>query len=226
MNQRQWIEVFSEVARARHSVRAYLPQAVGQQTLNAVFTLAQTAPSNCNTQPWVAHVASGAKCQVLKEALTGAIMRGDFQMDFPYEGKYTGVFRERQHDAAQQLYSAMGIAREDKIARNEAFLRNFAFFDAPHVVFLFMPAGFGLREAADVGMYAQNLMLAMTAHGIASCPQTALGFHAGIVRETLAVPDDLKLLFGISFGYEDLSAAANKAVVGRESIEKAVFFHG
>ena len=36
--------------------------------------------------------------------------------DFPYDG----VYRERQHDAAAQLHSAMGIAREDKTARRVA----------------------------------------------------------------------------------------------------------
>ena len=226
MDQDTVIEAFSHVVKSRRSVRAFLPRRVEQQTLNAIFELAQTAPSNCNTQPWIAHVVSGEICQQLKQELTSALMRGEFSMDFPYEGKYQGVYRERQVDAANQLYTAMGIAREDKVARNAAFLRNFSFFDAPHAVFLFLPEGFGLREAADVGMYAQNLMLAMTAYGLGSCPQTALGFHAGVVREALSIPDEMKLLFGISFGYEDAANAANKTRINREPIEKAVFFHG
>lgn len=219
------IEAFNDIVCRRHSVRAFLPHRVEKATLEAVFGLAQRAPSNCNTQPWISHVVSGDLCQKVKERLTAALMKGEFSMDFPYEGKYEGVYRDRQYDAAYQLYNAMGIAREDKAGRHSAFLRNFSFFDAPHAVFLFLPEGFGIREAADLGMYAQNLMLAMTAHGIGSCPQTALGFHAGIVRELLSIPEDMKLLFGISFGYEDESQAANKARVGRESLESAVFFH-
>ena len=108
-------------------------------------------------------------------------------MDFPYDGVYEGVYKERQHGSAQALYDAVSITREDKAARHEQFMRNFTFFDAPHVAFLFLPEPFGLREAADLGMYAQTLMLALTAHGLGSCPQTALSFQADYVREQLGI---------------------------------------
>jgi len=146
-------------------------------------------------------------------------------MDFPFDGQYQGQYRNRQSDAAKRLYSAMGLSREDKEGRSLAFMRNFLFFDAPHVAFLFLPENFSIREAADLGMYAQNLMLAMTAFGVASCPQTALSFHADVVREHLAIPTSAKLLFGISFGYEDKACAANKTRVGRANLHDAVRFH-
>jgi hypothetical protein len=41
-----------------------------------------------------------------------------------------------------------------------------------------MPEPFNTREAADIGMYAQTLMLALTARGIASCAQGALGLFS------------------------------------------------
>lgn len=225
MKQSDIIEAFGCVVKSRRSVRGFLPRPIDSLTLQQIFELAQCAPSNCNTQPWAAHVVSGEKTAVLKNELTEAIVRGEFSMDFPYEGKYEDVFRDRQFDAANQLYSAMGIAREDKQGRNIAFLRNFSFFDAPHAVFLFMHEKFGMREAIDVGMYAQNLMLAMTAYGIANCPQTALAFHADKVREVLGVSCEMKLLFGISFGFEDVDVPANKARVGRVAVDEAVTFH-
>lgn len=218
-------DAFARVVTARRSVRAFLPDAAPQALLDKVFTLANHAPSNCNTQPWVTHIASGASLERLREALPAALMAGQFSMDFPYEGKYPGVYKERQNDAATQLYAAMGITREDKAKRSEAFLRNFTFFDAPHAAFLFMEDGFGLREATDVGMYAQSLMLSLTAHGLASCPQTALGFHADIVRDILGVEAHYKLLFGISFGFEDATAAANQCRTPRADIAKNTFFH-
>lgn len=103
-------------------------------------------------------------------------------MDFPYDGAYEGVYKERQYASAQALYDAVSITRADKAARHTQFMRNFTFFDAPHGAFLFLPEPFGLREAADLGMYAQTLMLALTAHGLSSCPQTALSFQADFVR--------------------------------------------
>ena len=188
-------------------MRAFLPVAVAPELLEQVFRVAQSAPSNCNTQPWVVHVVSGKKLAKLGALLQEAVERGEYSMDFPYSGQYEGKCRERQHEAAALLYGVMGIARDDREARQQAFLRNFAFFGAPHVAFLFLPEEFSLREAADLGMYAQNLMLTMRAAGLGSCAQTALGFHANQVREFLGVPPAMKLLFGISFGYEDSAGA-------------------
>lgn len=222
----QTIDVFAKVLRARRSVRGFLPATVDDDTMQAVFELAQTAPSNCNTQPWEVHVASGGVAATLKDTIVAAMNAGQMDMDFPFIAKYEGVHKERQYDAAAQLYGAMGIARSDKAARHEAFMRNFQFFDAPHAAFLFLPESHGVREAADVGIYAQNLMLSLTAYGIASCPQAALSFHASIVREVLGVPETMRLLMGIAFGYEDTSVAANATRVGREKIDKVVKFHG
>ncbi|NRB41151.1 MAG: nitroreductase family protein [Pseudomonadales bacterium] len=218
-------KTFAEVATTRRSIRAFLDKPVPEAELESIFSLAQTAPSNCNTQPWHVHVVSGEALERLRKLLPEALFNGEFSMDFPYEGKYSGVYKARQYDAANQLYASMGIAREEKDKRNAAFMRNFEFFGAPHVVFLFMHEDFGLREAADVGMYAQNLMLSMQAHDVASCPQTALAFHADKVRDVLAIDVQWKLLFGISFGYEDVNAAVNAAKVDRAVLSDAVSFH-
>ena len=122
----------------------------------------------------------------LREALVDAGMRDEpIKPDWPADSKFVGVYRERQVDAAQQLYGAMGVERRDLVGRKLAYVRNHAFFDAPHVVFIFMPEPFDTREATDIGMYAQTLMLALDARGIASCAQGALGLFPDIVREQL-----------------------------------------
>jgi nitroreductase len=215
-----------EAIRLRRSVRGYLPDEVPEATLREVFALAQCAPSNCNVQPWTPHIVSGAKLKKLREALVAAGMRDEpVKPDWPADGKFTGIHRERQVDAAQKLYGAMGVERRDLAGRKMAYIRNHAFFDAPHAVFIFMPEPFDTREATDIGMYAQTLMLALTARGIASCAQGALGLFPDIVRKHLGVAPNYKLLFGISFGYEDPNVKANAARVGRAHIDDAVTFH-
>jgi hypothetical protein len=223
MNQRA--ATFNEIVTARRSLRAFLPEPADQATLDSIFRIAQRAPSNCNTQPWMTHVVSGAKLERLRSEMPDRFMSGDFTMDFPYDGVYEGVYKERQHAAAQALYDACAIKREEKDKRHLQFMRNFTFFDAPHVAFLFLPEPFGLREAADLGMYAQTLMLAFTAHGMGSCPQTALSFQADYVREQLAVDASNKLIFGISFGYPAVDDPANQCVTDRADNADAVFFH-
>jgi nitroreductase len=218
-------KIFDEVVASRRSLRAYLPQAVDKQTLEQVFSVALRAPSNCNTQPWLVHVASGESLEKLRAEMSSRFMAGEMSMDFPYDGVYEGVYKQRQHGSAQALYDAVNVTREDKAARHQQFMRNFIFFDAPHVAFLFLPEPFGLREAADLGMYAQTLMLAMTAHGLGSCPQTALSFQVDFVRETLGIDAGNKLLFGISFGYPDPDAPANTCTTERAALADVVTFH-
>lgn len=217
---------FRTIVAQRRSLRAFLPEPLSADELASVFEVAQRAPSNCNTQPWLVHVASGEVIETLRREMPERFMAGQMSMDFPYDGQYAGVYKERQHGAAQALYDAVGVTREDKAGRHEQFMRNFTFFDAPHVAFLFLPAPFGLREAADLGMYAQTLMLSMTAHGLGSCPQTALSFQADYIREVLDIDASNKLLFGISFGRPDPDDPANQCLTDRAALDDTVTFHG
>jgi len=221
----QAVEVFEQITRSRRSIRGFLPQAVDPSKLEQVFQTAAFAPSNCNTQPWQSHVVSGEARDRLSRIFMQTIGEGEYSLDYPYEAKYEGEYRQRQLDVAILLYQALGVTREDKEGKRRAFLRNLEFFGAPHVVFIFMPEWCGIREACDVGMYTQNLMLTMSAHGLASCPQTVLGYGADSVRRELDIDSSMKLLFGISFGYEDTEMPENKIVPQRAELCEAVEFH-
>ncbi|MBU0537101.1 MAG: nitroreductase family protein, partial [Gammaproteobacteria bacterium] len=97
------LEVFSDLVKARRSVRAFLPEPLTQSVLESIFTLAQRAPSNCNTQPWQIAVASGTSIENLRSKIPTAFSAGEWTMDFPYDGKYEGVYKERQYKAAADL---------------------------------------------------------------------------------------------------------------------------
>tara|TARA_B110000444_G_scaffold181686_2_gene170517 strand:+ start:1933 stop:2610 length:678 start_codon:yes stop_codon:yes gene_type:complete len=217
-------EAFEYLMERRRSIRGFLPNAVPHKLIEKVFTLAQRSPSNCNTQPWKVAVVSGDRCDQLRDIFSKAMQNGEMTIDFPYDGIYEGEYKVRQHGSAKALYDAIGIARDDKVGRSDAFMRNFKFFDAPHVAFLFLPEEFGLREAADLGMYAQSLMLSLTANGLASCPQTSLSFHCDQLRTELNLKENLKLVFGLSFGYEDPEHTANLCRVQRSDIDESVLF--
>ncbi|MFV0477247.1 MAG: nitroreductase [Parahaliea sp.] len=216
---------FTRLVNSRHSCRAFLAEEVAPPLLETIFSDAITAPSNCNTQPWLVHVASGRILRELSEILPQKFAAAELTPDFPYSGEYEGVYRDRQYAAARALYDALGIARQNKLARQRAFLDNFGFFGAPHAAFVFIPEPFGVREAADVGMFAQNLMLSMHARGVSSCAQTALSFLAQSIREHLGVPDSARLLFGISFGYANTQGKANACRTERAPLADLVSFH-
>ncbi|MCB0117364.1 MAG: nitroreductase, partial [Caldilineaceae bacterium] len=181
--------------------------------------------SNSNTQPWQIEVASGATRERLAEALVAAHAAGHQSVDFPYfEGLFQGAQQARRSEFGAQLYEALGIARGDTGLRQEYNVESLRFYGAPHVVMLFAPANTEARVAADMGIYAQTLLLALTAYGIASCPQALLSFYADIVREELGVIDR-KLLMGISFGYADEDAPVNTVRTPRAELAETVRFH-
>jgi len=209
----------------RHSIRGFLPKEVPDELLLKVFELAQWSPSGTNVQPWQAYVASGAALQRIRsEFIRRVEAKVPAKPDLPDKGKMGEIFRARRRDCAAALYSAMGVAWEDKPGRASVGRRNFEMFDAPHVVFLCMKDHFGSQTAADVGMYAQTLMLALTANGLASCAQGTMAHYPDLVRDNFGFEEDVKVLFGISFGYEDTSIAANTARTSRAPLEESVTF--
>ncbi|MEM1264193.1 MAG: nitroreductase, partial [Pseudomonadota bacterium] len=138
--------------------------------------------------------------------------------------KLTGVYREREIDCAVRYYQTMGIAREDRDARNALSARNWQFFDAPHVAFMSMPLSMSPVNSVDVGIYLQSLMLLMVEYGLGSCPQGALAFFPDPVRKIANIPDDMGILCGLSFGYPDEEAVANSLKMPRAPLADSVEF--
>jgi nitroreductase len=215
-----------DTIRNRHSVRGFLPDPVPRELMHKVFELAQWSPSGTNIQPWQVYVASGATRDALRaEFIRRATTRQAGKPDYTDRGKLGEPWRQRRRDCAAALYSVMDVAWEDKESRARTALRNFELFDAPHVAFLCMNEVFGQNSAADVGMYAQTLMLSLTAHGLASCAQGTMAHYPDLVRETFNMDPAIKVLFGISFGYEDTSVPANAARTTRAPLSQSVEFH-
>ncbi|WP_286267632.1 nitroreductase [Thalassotalea atypica] len=209
----------------RVSTRAFSPNEVSKELLATIFKQAQSSPSNCNVQPWQCYVVSGKTKDLLKDKLISCVVSGAKpNPDFNWLPTYEGVHRDRQFGSANTLYTAMGIAREDKQARQMAMIRNWCFFDAPHAVFFTMDKYLDIMGAVDLGIYAQSLALVMTEKGVASCMQGALGQFPDPVREVLGIPEQRGILFGMSFGYADDSAPANSAKTEREQLDNAVSF--
>lgn len=213
------------ILKERHSVRAFLDKAIATETLTRIFDSAQLSPSNCNVQPWQTCIVSGQTKDKLKAAFIETLMSGVApNPDFNWAAQYSGQHRERQFGSANALYSAVGIAREDKKARQMAMIRNWQFFDAPHAVFFTMDKYLDIMGAVDLGIYAQTLSLIMAEHGISNCMQGALGQFPDPVRKILKLPNERGILFGMSFGYADESAAINKTRTARETLDNAVAF--
>lgn len=210
----------------RRSVRGFLPKRVPRDLLQEVLELAQHAPSNCNVQPWRVYVASGDTLATLRGRLVAAAAAATPEVLNAPIDEFFGPYRERQVACAVELYGKMGVERHDRAGRRRAMLRNYEFFEAPHVAYVCMSKRFGVGVALDVGMYVQTLMLAMHSRGIGSCAQASLRAFPEIAAAHLGIPDDEQILCGISFGFEDPNVPANQARQPRDSFEHSVFFCG
>lgn len=218
---------FQETVRVRRSYRGFLSMPVADDVIQEVLQDAQRAPSNCNTQPWNVRIVSGAKLAELSNALHAKNDAEEFTPDFSFEmSEFYGPYGARKDLQGKAYYEAMGVARADKEGRRRAAALNYSFFNAPHVALLFMPSfGDNVRVGGDIGMYGQTFLLSLAARGLGGIPQTALGFFAGTIREVLGIPDNLKMLFGISFGHPDEAAMGNRMRMDRVPLGDSVTFH-
>jgi len=215
----------NEVVQSRVSCRGFKSDPVDESVLRDIFTSAQQSPSNCNVQPWQVLVVSGKKKDELKNKLIQNVMtQGKPNPDFNWKVGYEGVHRDRQFGSAAALYGAMDIGREDKSKRQMAMLKNWAFFDAPHVAFFTMDKYLDIMGAVDLGIYAQTLTLLLQEQGISSCMQGALGQFPDPVKAMFDLPEERGILFGMSFGYADETAPANATRTDRETLENSVIF--
>ena len=215
-----------QLLESRFSTRAFQKKPVEKTLLQEIFRQAGRSPSNCNVQPWQPIVVSGETRDRLSQALVKEVStRQAPNPDFNWTVKYQNAHRERQFGSASALYDAMGIAREDRMARNIAMLRNWQFFDAPHAVFFVMEKYLDIMGAVDLGIYAQTLALVLEEQGISSCMQGALGQFPDPVREEFDLPESVGVLFGMSFGYADPDHPANNARTVREDLTTLVSFY-
>ncbi len=213
---------YEALARARHSVRAFLPRPVPEALLERLLATARLAPSGANLQPgrfWAVQGAArerlvAALCQAWREQLPEAEDYGYFPRPMPLQ------LRKRQVVAAQALYGALGVARGDGPGRALQFERNFRFFDAPVALVVTIERDFGAGGYMDLGMCLHGLMLAAQAQGLASCAIGALASYPQIVRAALGLPESEAVVCGLALGWEDAQAPVNRTRTEREPLSR------
>ncbi|WP_089726378.1 nitroreductase [Candidatus Thiosymbion oneisti] len=202
----------ADALRSRHSCRAFLAREVESDKIERILRLAAQAPSGGNLQPWQVTVVSGRTKQAIAEALEArfrAGIRGEPDYRY-YPEHWTEPYTSRRLACGMQLYSALGIEREDKDRRREQWIENYHSFGAPIVLYLHMESHLATGAYVDLGIFLQSLMLAALEEGLATCPQQALAEYPQIVKRRLGIGDDCILLCGIALGYEDTSAPINQ----------------
>jgi nitroreductase len=216
-----------EALDARFSCRAYLDKQVPRGTIEAILSSSQRTPSWCNSQPWQLTITSGAETRKFADALVAHVTgKGAAGPDFPFPNEYKGVYLERRRDSGFALYNALGIPRGDKDAYNRQTLQNFHLFGAPHVAIVTTDSELGVYGAVDCGAYVSTFVLAAISNGVASIPQAALARFSPFIRDYFRLPDSRRVVCGISFGFADMSHAANSFRTSRAKVADVVEWVG
>jgi nitroreductase len=215
------VDPVSEFFAKRRSIRDFRPDEVSPELIDHLLSDALLAPSWSNTRPYRVAVASGPVKEELQaelmqrwEAITAlrfgslaerlrallggrAVPRTDFRVPLTNPPD----LQPRRVALAKKLFGHLGIARHDIAGREAALGRNYAFFGAPVVMFVFARSRMGVYSPLDAGFFAENLLLSAANRGLGACAQGLLAIWAAPVRRHFDIPRGYKLLFGISLGY-------------------------
>ncbi|MBM7590349.1 nitroreductase [Brevibacillus fulvus] len=200
----------------RRTVRKYTQKPVDKDLLTKVLTEAVSAPSWANSQPWEVYVAAGDVLEQLRAAYTDSFDKGEpGNPDLAYPQSWPDYLQERMNRAYQETFQAMGIERDDKQAREANWRNNFRFFEAPVAVFLCLDQSLNEWSILDLGLFAQNLMLAAVANGLDCAPAASSISYPQHLRRILGIPEQHKIIVGIMLGYGDHEHPYNQVKTSR-----------
>jgi nitroreductase len=220
---------YDEVVLGRRSIRGYKPDPVPRELIEEIIALAMRSPSSMNTQPWNFYVITGEPLDRIRAGNTERMVAGvpqsrEFRVGKGFEGKH----RERQIGVAKQLFAAMGIARDDKEARQDWVLRGFRQFDAPVcVIVTYDRVLHGSDDAPfDCGAVATALVNAAWSRGLGAVINSQGIMQSPVVREHAGVAEDQVIMKSIALGWPDFGFPANAVVSERKPVAEATVFVG
>ena len=199
-----------ECIKTRRSIRKFTDQSVPKKDLEDLINIAQWSPSYKNTQPWEVVIVSGDKKAELSKTLVELLdKKAPGTPDMVAPSSWPSAEQERIDYLMNKRKELTGIdlmAPEWVIKAKKA---NFNFYYAPHAIYLFQEASLSEWSIFDIGLFAQSLMLAAHAKGLATVPQAFATDYAKEVKECLGIPTSKRLVLGLSVGYPDMDSPVN-----------------
>jgi nitroreductase len=199
----------SDAVSSRSSVRAFTKQEVDTDLIRELLQKSSRSASGGNLQPWRIFVLNG---ESMDDFLS---FQSDWSLpEIPsyeiYPKKLKEPYRTSRYQLGEQMYEALGIAREDKQGRLEQVMKNFNFFGAPAALFCFVDRQMGPPQWSDLGMFLQTFMLLAKEAGLDTCAQEAWSMKHDSVSQFLAASDNELLFCGVALGYKDEQAKINQ----------------
>ncbi|MGI9025171.1 MAG: nitroreductase [Burkholderiaceae bacterium] len=223
------LHVVDGAIASRRSIRAFLPKPVAREDIEAILSVASRAPSGTNIQPWKVTVLTGESLSQLSEKILAvhddpdahALHKEEYAY---YPTKWESPYVDRRRKIGWDLYSLLGIGRNDKDRMHAQHGRNYAFFDAPVGLMFRIDRILELGSWLDYGMFIEAVMVAARGRGLDTCPQAAFNKFHRIIAEHIAMSEAETLVCGMSLGYADMSKIENTLTTEREPLANFVRF--
>lgn len=218
-----------QIITGRRSIRAFLKTEIDTDDIRSILTVASRAPSGSNTQPWKVYVLQGERLRKLSDCILQAhhlpLAENGHREEYNYYPvKWVTPYLERRRKVGWDLYSLLGLGRDNKQGMHAQHGRNYAFFDAPVGLIFTIDRVMEQGSWLDYGMFLQNIMLAAKARGLDTCPQAAFTQYHQIIRDELMLPENEMLVCGMALGYADMSKIENSLVTERDDLATFVQF--
>lgn len=212
-----------ECLKSRKSSRKFLSRNVPAVTIREVIQDAMRAPSYRNSQPWEVVVVTGQKKNDLSKMLNQLLeSKVKSEPDIPEPPPWPEYLQSRMADTMTKRSEAFGISLKDPDAAIKSKQANFNFYGAPAGLFFYQDAFLGLWSLLDMGMFVENVMLGFHARGLATVPQAFLIDYSPQVKSMLNIPEDKKLVLGMSVGYPDLADVRSSFVSPRVDVDQVL----
>jgi len=223
------VELVDAAITSRRSIRAFLPTPVARADIERILEVSTRAPSGTNIQPWKVYVLTGAAKERLSEAILAVhndpeLSRQHTEEYAYYPRQWTSPYIERRRKVGWDLYTLLGITRENKAGMHHQHGRNYRFFDAPVGLIFAIDRILEQGSWLDYGMFLENIMIAARARGLDTCPQAAFTPFHRIIAQQLGLPDGEMVVCGMALGYADPDKIENTLATERSPLNSFVKF--
>ncbi|MDB4059465.1 nitroreductase [Gammaproteobacteria bacterium] len=208
----------SEAVESRQSIREYLEKPVDNNIIKEILEKSARAANGGNLQPW--------KICVINKKSMKDFLKQQSEWTEPetsaydiYPPKLKEPYRTSRYELGEQMYSLLGIEREDKEGRFIQVLRNFEFFGAPAAIFCFVDKQMGPPQWSDLGMFLQTFMLLAQEAGLDTCAQEAWSMKQESVSDFFKVDSETMVFCGMAIGYKDPDATINQLRSERRPVD-------
>lgn len=213
---------------SRRSIRAFRPDPVSQEQLQRLLEVSARAPSGTNMQPWQVHVLTDDALTAFTDKMQAAFAAPDTPKDALYKyypDQFFEPYKSRRRKVGLDLYSLLGLGKEDGEGMFKQHRRNYAFFDAPVGLIFTLDERLEVGSILDYGMFLQNIMIAARSLGLDTCPQAAFTPYGSTIQKFLGLEESQKIVCGMALGYADKTAIENTLETERAPLEDWVTFH-